>query len=329
MNILVIGGTRFIGRHFVDLARARGHAITLFNRGKTNADLYPDVETIQGDRDKQGDLDQLRGRTWDAVLDTCGYIPRHVTMLAETLRDAVNQFAFISTISVYADPVQEGADEDAPLKTLDDATTEEVTGETYGGLKVLCERAADVIMPGRVVHIRPGLVVGSYDPTDRFTYWVDRIAKGGDVLVPGVASRRVQFIHAADLGAFMLRLIEDRVMGVYNAVNPTTPIHWGEWMESTKRATGSDAQFTWVSDEFLQTHNVTGAELPFWVPAPHDGVLGVSNQRAIERGLTSLSIDQVVAETLAWSRSRPADHVWKAGLSAQREAELLAKWRAN
>lgn len=328
MNLLIIGGTRFIGRHFVEGALKNGHRVTLFNRGKTNADPVSGAEMIRGDRDQQADLDQLRAGKWDAVLDTCGYIPRHVTMLAETLKDRVEHYAFISSISVYQDPVAHEADEDVPLKPLDDPAGEQVTGERYGGLKVLGERAADAVMPGRVLHIRPGFVVGSYDPTDRFTYWADRIARGGEVLVPGAMSRRVQMIHGADLGAFMLKMIEDRATGVYNAVNPAHALTWGEWMDTTRRATGSDARFTFVSDAFLTAQGVTVGELPFWVAPPDDGVLAVSNQRAMANGLTSMPLEMIVAETLNWSRSRPADYVLKAGLSAQREGELLSAWRS-
>lgn len=329
MDILVIGGTRFIGRHFVEAAQARGHNITLFNCGQSNADAFPNVEQIRGDRDNQTDLDQLRGRKWDAVLDTCGYIPRHVTLLAETLKDAVDQFAFISTISVYQDPVAPDADEDAPLKTLEDETVEAVTGETYGGLKVLCERAADAIMGSdRTLHIRPGMVVGQFDPTDRFTYWVVRGAQGGDILAPGDPNRRVQLIDARDLAAFTLHMIEARAMGIYNAVNPIMPMTWDVWMQTIKRTLNSDAHFVWASDEFLEAHEVTGAELPFWVPAPYSGIFAVSNRRAVAAGLTSLSLERIVGDVWTWHQTRGADYQLKVGLSAEREQTVLSQLRA-
>ena len=183
MNLLILGGTVFLGRHLVEAALARGHAVTLFNRGQHNPDLFPEVERLRGDRD--GDLQALEGRRWDAVVDTCGYVPRVVRASAEMLAPNVDHYTFISSISVYADTSKPGIDEQAPVGTLDDPTTEEVTGESYGPLKALCEQAAEAAMPGRVLNIRPGLIVGPHDPTDRFTYWVRRVAEGGEVLAPG------------------------------------------------------------------------------------------------------------------------------------------------
>jgi 2'-hydroxyisoflavone reductase len=328
MNILVIGGTRFVGRHFVEAALAKGHTLTLFNRGKSNADIFPNVEKIRGDRDLQADLDQLRGRKWDAVLDTCGYVPRHVTMLAETLKEAVDKYVFISTISVYKEPVEPDADENAPLNTLEEESVEEVNGETYGGLKVLCERTADAVMPDRVLHIRPGLVVGPYDPTDRFTYWVARIKRSGDVLVPGTASRRVEMIDGRDLGEWTVSMIERKATGVYNAVNPTTPLTWGEWMETTCRALDVDATFKWVDDVFLESNNVNGGELPFWAPPPYDGVFAVSNHRALEMGLGCRMLEQIVLDTWEWHQGRGADYQLRVGMSSEREAELLSLFNA-
>ena len=329
MDILMIGGTRFVGRHIVEAALARGHKLTLFHRGKTGADIFPDVETIQGDRDNQADLDQLRGRAWDTVIDTCAYIPRHVRMITQTLRDTVPHYTLISTISVYEDPVAYGADENAPLKSLDDETTEQVTNETYGGLKVLCEIDGEMSGVKQFLNIRPGLVVGPHDPTDRFTYWVERVARGGEMLVPGDLSRTVQYIDGRDMAAFIVGLVEQRATGTFNAVNPSVPTTWGDWLGAMREAFGSDAQFTVVSDDFLIAQGANGGELPFWVPPPDEGVLGMSNRKAIDAGLTSRSTGEIARDTLAWSQSRGADYTLKVGLSPAREAELLTAWKTQ
>ena len=182
MDLLILGGTRFLGRHLVEAALGDGHRVTLFNRGLSNPDLFPEVETINGDRD--GDISVLQGRCWDAAIDTCGYVPRVVRASAGLLADAVDHYTFVSSISVYSDAIGPGADEDAPVEELEDPGVEEVTGETYGGLKALCERAAEEEMPGRVLNVRPGLISGPHDPTDRITYWPRRVAAGGEVLAP-------------------------------------------------------------------------------------------------------------------------------------------------
>jgi len=326
MRILVIGGTRFVGRHFVEAARKAGHEITLFHRGKTGSDVFPDLETIQGDRDQ--DLDKLRGQTWDAVLDTCAYIPRHVRALTEVIRHSAPHYVLISTISVYSDPVTAGAGEDSPLNTLTDPTTEQVTNEAYGGLKVLCETAAHDSGIPSITLVRPGMIVGPHDPTDRFTYWVERVARGGDMLVPGDLDRRTQFIDARDLAAWMVGLIEHTTTGTFNAVNPPHGITWRDWLDQTRAAFGVDAQYTVIPDQWLESHKVNGGELPFWVPAPYDGVFAMSNARAVETGLHARSVAEIVRDTLEWSRSR-VDHTLKAGLTAERESELLTAWRSS
>ncbi len=208
MKLLVLGGTVFLGRHLVEAATARGHSVTLFNRGQHNPELYPEVEKLRGDRDS--DLSALQGRRWDAVIDTCGYLPRAVRASAELLADAVDHYTFISSISVYADFHTPAMDESAPVGTLADETVEEVTGETYGPLKALCEQAAERALPGRVLNIRPGLIVGPHDPTDRFTYWPVRVARGGEVLAPGRPHVPVQVIDGRDLAEWTVRMVEAR-----------------------------------------------------------------------------------------------------------------------
>ncbi len=224
MDLLILGGTGFLGRHLVERALAYGHRVTLFNRGLSGPDLFPEVETIRGDR--EGNLSALRGRRWDAVIDTCGYVPRVVRASAALLAGAVDHYTFVSSISVYSDAIEPGADEGAPVKELADPTVEEVTGETYGGLKALCERAAEEEMPGKVLNIRPGLISGPHDPTDRFTYWPRRISAGGEVLAPDRLERRVQFIDVRDLAVWIVKMSAERRTGTYNATDPITSCGW-------------------------------------------------------------------------------------------------------
>ncbi len=324
MNLLVIGGTRFVGRHFVEAAQARGHTITLFHRGKSNADLFPEVEKILGDREL--DLDKLKGRHWDAVLDTCGYVPRVARLSAEALADAVDHYVFISTISVYANPVQAGANEDAPLETMADETSEEFS-EHYGALKVLCERAVEAALPGRVLIVRPGMIVGPHDPTDRFTYWMARAKKGGEILAPGEPERQAQMIDARDLGAWLVHLIERRQVGTFNATGPAETLTWDAMLNTCQTVAGSEAAFTWLSDAFLQAQEVPMEQLPFWVPEPYDGVFAVSVQRALDAGLTYRPLADTVRDTLNWITQ--LDRPLQIGLDPAREAELLAAWKAQ
>ncbi len=218
MRILILGGTVFVGRHLVEAALARGHEVTLFNRGQHGPDLYPGVEKLRGDRD--GGLDALRGRRWDAAIDTCGYVPRIVRASATLLANAVDHYTFISSVSVYPEAHTRHLDEDSPVGALDDESVEDVTPETYGPLKALCEQAAEGAMSGRALTIRPGLIVGPHDPTDRFTYWPRRVAQGGEVLAPGRPERPVQIIDARDLAAWTLQLVASGARGVYNATGP-------------------------------------------------------------------------------------------------------------
>ncbi len=337
MKLLILGGTVFIGRHLVDAALERGHEVTLFNRGQHNADLYPTVERLRGDRD--GDLTALRGRRWDAVVDTCGYVPRIVRASAEALADAVDHYTFISTISVYPDFSIKNMDEDAPLATLEDPSVEEVTGETYGGLKVLCERAAEQTVPGRALIVRPGLIVGPYDSSDRFTYWPHRVARGGEVLAPGQPENRTQlnarwtqFIDARDLMDWTLQAVERRLTGVYNATGPAYTVTVGRVLDTCKEVSGSDARFTWVDDDFLTEAGVAPyTELPLWVPATPEmaGFATVDCGKAIAAGLTYRPLDDTIRDTLAWDQTRPVDAERENGLTPEREAELLRSWHTQ
>ena len=327
MELLIIGGTRFLGRALVDEARAAGHTLTLFNRGRSNPALYPDVEQLHGDRD--GGLAALAGRRWDAVIDTCGYVPRVVRAAADALAPAVEHYTFISTMSVYAEPLAEGTDEAAPVGTIPDESVEEISGGSYGPLKALCERAATEAMDGRALHVRSGLIVGPHDASDRFSYWPARVARGGEMLAPVSPGYGVQFIDVRDLAAWTLRATAARLTGAYNVTGPERPLPIGRLLDAARDLTGSDAHFTWMSDDFLIAHDVGPyVELPLWVPAEAGGFNSFNIDRALAAGLTFRPVAETVADTLAWLATRPADTVWRAGLPAEREAQLLAEWHA-
>lgn len=327
MKLLVIGGTRFLGRAIVNDALAAGHEVTLFNRGQSNPDLYSGaVETLIGDRD--GGLGVLNGRSFDAVIDTCGYVPRLVRDSAEKLKDAVGHYTFISTLSVYSDAGTVGQDESGVLGTIEDETVEEVTGETYGPLKVLCEQAIEDVMGAeRVLHVRAGLIVGPHDLSDRFTYWPARVARGGEVLAPDAPERGVQFVDVRDLAAWTVQATEAKRHGPYNATGPNGRLTIGEVLDTCKEISGSDATFTWVSEPFL-LENEVGAyvEMPLWVPAEFASFETFNCQKAIAAGLKFRPLLETVRDTLAWQATRPADYQWRGGLTPEREAELLQKW---
>jgi 2'-hydroxyisoflavone reductase len=326
MQLLIIGGTRFLGRALVEAALAAGHEVTLFNRGQSNPDLFPNLEHLRGDRD--GDLEVLKGRRWDAVIDTCGYVPRVVQASAELLATAVDHYTFISTISVYADFKTIGIDEQSALGTMEDETVEEITGETYGPLKVLCEQAVDVAMGMRALHVRAGLIVGPHDPTDRFTYWPVRVDRGGEVLAPGDPGQAVQFIDVRDLAKWTIRATEQQLTGPYNVTGPDYRLNMQQLLETCKLVSQSESRFTWVSEKFLLEKEVVPfTQMPLWVPAEMSGFGTVNCGKAMERGLTIRPLTTTVRDTLTWHATRPADHEWRAGLTPEREAELLSAWR--
>jgi 2'-hydroxyisoflavone reductase len=327
MKLLVLGGTVFLGRHIVDIALQRGHEVTLFNRGQHNADLYPEVEKLRGDRN--GDLEALQGRKWDAVVDTCGYVPRVVRDSAELLADAVEHYTFISSISVYADSSKPGIAEDYPVAKLKDETVEEVTGESYGGLKALCEQAAEAAMPGRVLTVRSGLIVGPNDPTDRFTYWPYHVAQGGEMLAPVEPEVAIQIIDVRDQAQWILDMAQSRQTGTYNVTGPAYTLTFGELFRTAQQISGSDINLVWANKEFLEAHEVQPwAELPLWIPADTDDAYwsAVDISKAVKDGLTFRPLAETVKDTLAWANGRSTDHTWRAGLTPEREKELLAAW---
>jgi 2'-hydroxyisoflavone reductase len=324
LNILIIGGTRFLGRHLVASALARGHEVTLFNRGQSNPGLFQQVETILGDREK--DLNLLTNRRWDMVVDTCGYVPRMVGLSARALREAVEHYVFISSISVYADFSKIGITEEDAVGKLDDESVEEITGETYGPLKALCEKVVESAFPDRALILRPGLIVGAYDPTDRFTYWPVRVAIGGEILAPEGPQAPVQIIDARDLVDFTFRLMERRATGIYHATGPDYPLTLGEVLRTSQEISGSAINIHWALPEFLTRHKVEPwSDLPVWFPdtAENLGFSRVDVSKAIAAGLTFRPLAETVRDTLDWASTRPLDYEWHAGLDPEREAKLI------
>ena len=321
MQLLILGGTVFLGRHIVEAALARGHKITLFNRGQHNTDLFPGVEKLRGDRN--GDLSALQGRRWDAAIDTSGYVPRVVHASAIQLANAIDQYTFISTISVYADFKQPNMAENAQLSTMPDEAVEEVTNETYGPLKVLCERAAEQAMPGRTLIVRPGYIVGPHDPTDRFTYWPYRVSQGGEMLAPGQPEQPVQFIDVRDLASWIVRMIEDRQTGIYNATGPEYTLTMHDLLETCRKVSGSTTRFTWVSEAFLDEHELA---MPIWVPAEEAGAASINCDKAMQAALVFRPLSSTVRDTLAWQAARTPSAPLRAGLQAEQEAQLLQAW---
>ncbi|HWL32403.1 MAG TPA: NAD-dependent epimerase/dehydratase family protein [Gaiellaceae bacterium] len=310
MRLLVIGGTKFLGRAVSEAALARGHELTLFNRGKTNAELFPEAEQLRGDRKR--DLSLLAGRSWDAVVDPSGYLPTDVRASAEQLRDA-GRYVFISSVSVYAD-FSTGPTESSPVTELGDMPADELAPDfsNYGPLKALAETEVREVFGERALIVRPGLIVGPHDPTGRFTYWARRLARGGEILAPGPPERLAQFVDVRDLAEWILNAVEQGLSGTFNATNEG--VSWGDLLAGT--------DVTWVSDEFLQEHEVgPWMELPLWLPDPEwSGMHATAVSRAVTAGLRFRSLE----ETIRGAADAPAEE--GVGLAPEREAELLAAW---
>jgi 2'-hydroxyisoflavone reductase len=339
LRILILGGTGFTGPFQVRYALSRGHKVTVFNRGRTHPGELPKAaEQLIGDRN--GKLDALKGRTWDVVIDNPSTLPVWVRDAAEVLKGNVDRYVFISTISVYSDTSKLGMDENAPLAKYTGADAMKETNATmrannfalYGPLKALSEAEAEKWFPGKTLVIRPGYIVGPGDESDRFTYWPVRVERGGEVLAPGTPPDPVQIIDSRDLAEWTIRMVEQGTVGSFNAVGPRTKLGVGRMLDVIKQTTKSDARFTWVDTEFLTAQKLVD-DIPIWTP-PHGGEAGYSTMninKAVSKGLTFRPLSVTTRDTLEWFRKQPTSRQLKmrAGIKAEREAEVLAAWHAS
>ncbi|NQX58538.1 NAD-dependent epimerase/dehydratase family protein [Paenibacillus qinlingensis] len=323
MNILILGGTKFLGRAMTEAALTNGHEVTLFHRGLHDAAAFPHVQHILGDRNT--DLAKLQGREWDAVVDTSGYEPESVMAASEILKKHAKHYTFISTISAYADLKQVQLDETAAVLSLEEAAD---PGQRYGALKAQCEQVVQAAFPSGALILRPGLIVGPYDASDRFTYWPARFQRGGDVLVPLPKERKLQFIDVRDLAAWTIGLIEQGVTGTIHASGSDYSME--EVVEACRSNDNAiETTLTWVPEEFLIEQEVgPWMELPLWLPSDNlIGMLQLNNAKAFNSGLTTRALVDTVKDTRAWDQSRGAEIVRLAGLKPEREKQLLKDWK--
>jgi len=321
MRILVIGGTRFIGRHFVEAALGAGHDVTLVHRSATS--LFPSARHVLADRN--GDLSALADGEWDATVDACAYLPAQVRSLAAALGERGGHHVLVSSVSVYADPPGPGGDEDSTLLPVAGDDVEQVTDTTYGPLKVACERSAAAVHGDRLAIVRPTYVVGPDDYTGRYPWWVRRMARGGDVLAPGAPDDPAQVIDVRDLAEFQLGLATGQIAGAFNAVRPTLP--WSELLEATAEVAPAGTELTWVEAPWLTGQGVSGRDLPLWSEGTVEWASAMSPARAESAGLRHRPMAEIVRDTATWATNeRLVDGV---GLTAAREAELLNRWHAR
>jgi len=339
LRILILGGTGFQGPFQVRYALSRGHKVTVFNRGRTHpGELPKEAEQLLGDRN--GKLDALKGRTWDVVVDNPTSLPVWVRDAAQILKGSVDRYVFISTISVYANTSKVGMDETAPLAKYTGADAMKETQATlranieglYGPLKALAEAEAEKWFPGKTLIIRPGYIVGPGDESDRFTYWPVRVERGGEVMAPGTPADPIQIIDARDLAEWTIRMVEQGTTGSFNAVGPKSKLGMGRMLDELKKTTNSDARFTWVDDEFLKSQKIID-DIPIWT-SPHGPEIGYSTMninKAVSKGLTFRPLSDTTRATLEWFRKQPTSRQLKmrAGIKAEREAEVLAAWHAR
>ncbi len=335
LRILILGGTGYLGPATIEAAQARGHRVTMFNRGKTRPDLFPGVERLHGERDplKGEGLKALEKGEWDVVIDNSAYYPRLVKVSAELLAKRCRQYILISSISAYKEPNPVRGDEAAPLATMPDPALENMgkNSEYYGALKALCEQAAEKAMPGRVTVVRPGYIVGPDDPTGRFTYWPARFQRGGEIAVPGRASDPIQIIDVRDLGKWLVRLAENGTTGTFNACGPEKALTWGRVIEACQRATFTQSTLQWIPATFVTQQD--GLEFPIWAPAEGEtrGFHTWNNAKAIKAGLRFRPVEETVKDTLAWFKTQETLEKGRnklAGPSLDAEAKLLAAWKA-
>jgi 2'-hydroxyisoflavone reductase len=326
MRILIIGGTAFVGRHIAQAALDAGHQLTLFHRGRTGPGLFPQAAHLTGDRDL--DLHALRAGRWDATVDVCGYLPRQVESLAEALDGRGGHQLFISSTSVYQTPVAPGFGEDAPLAELADPFVEEITGETYGGLKVACERTLGRLYGAAATVVRPTYVIGPDDHLGRFAWWVERLARGGAVLAPGDASDPIQVIDARDLASWVIRLLEDSVAGTFHAVSPPPPFGFGDLLTAIAAVVASPGTtLTWVGQQYLLDEGEDDVSLPMWPGGDTESAANAASPAAaLAAGLAPRPLRQSIAEIHEHELRHPAIARNPVGVSPDREAALLSGW---
>ncbi len=341
LKILILGGTGLIGPALIESAQKRGHTVTIFNRGRRTGDRFPDVEKLIGDRDpnKGEGLKALEGKKWDVVFDDCGYFPRMVTASAELLGPNVGHYVYVSSISCYADNSKVDQDEDAACGKMDDPTLETMGDQFqyYGPLKALCEEAAEKACPGKTTIIRPGYIVGPEDSTGRFTYWPWRIAKGGEVLVPGEPTDPIQIIDVRDLSDFMITCAENKTTGKFNLVGPGERLTMKEMVDACVAATKSDAKLTWVPVAFLSKNGLGGdGGFPIWAPFEGEtkGFHTWKNERAIKAGLKFRPMEQIAKDALDWLNEQPENRQTmilkgSGAMSMEKEKELLEAWHKS
>ena len=340
MKILILGGTRFLGKAFVNEGLKRNHEITLFNRGN-HKDVFPEVEQLIGDRD--GDVSLLENRTWDAVIDTCGLTPHHIKKMAQVLGRYIDHYTYISSISVYKDWIPHGITEDYHLQSnLQDDTLKDIEEgkispyEHYGALKVLCENEAEKHWPGQVLNVRAGQLVGPFDYTDRLPYWIQRIELGGKILVPGRPNRPIQLIDIEDIASWVFDMAENKNGGTFNVTGPNYELTMKELLDSCKKVTNSDAEIVWVEEEFLLENKVAPwTEMPLWIPEnfpipgehePWQGTFSINIEKAVNAGLSFRPLDNTIEDVYQWLKDRQ-DTELKAGLSQEREQSLLETYQ--
>ncbi|MFT7618261.1 MAG: 2'-hydroxyisoflavone reductase [Planctomycetota bacterium] len=330
MKVLIIGGTSLIGPHVVATLKKRGHEITLFNRGRTNTHLFPELEKLRGDRNK--DLSALKGRKWDVVIDNCGYFPKQIRKSTAVLKDS-GFYMFISSVSAFANAHLEDTNDNSPLGKIDNPEEQErITGANYGPLKACCERETTKAFPGQSVIVRPGLIVGPGDSSDRFTYWPTRSARGGEMLAPGKPEWGTQFIDVRDLADWMVHLCEKKTLGTFSALGPNKPLPFGDLLESCKRTSQSDAKFLWMTPEFMKANKISAwGDMPLYVH-PSDNMKRpamISNKTSVAAGLKFRPVDETTKATLDYHLSRDKTRKFRAGISAKREAEVIKIWHAQ
>ena len=339
MKFLIIGGSRFSGRYLCEELLQLGHEVTAFNRGTTSDTPVPGVEEIQGDR--HFDLNKLQSRKWDTVIDMCGFLPASVQMTADALKDSVDNYVFVSSISAYAGFEEPDQDESAPVAQLtpemrERAANIDITnitalalGDMYGPLKAECEQVVQKAFPANALIVRPGLIVGGLDYTDRFTYWVMRVADGGEVLCPGSRDRHIQVIDARDLAGWIARAAVNHLDGEYNVTGPPFELTMGGFLEEIKRVTSSDAKFVWVSEDFLRAESIEPwSDMPLYLyesDPGSNGFLSVNVDKAIAAGLRTRPIGETILDTYNWRKD--IDRPLSSGIDRERESNALKKWR--